>query len=114
MPDPLKIKIRMIHVPFNYEHPNRSVSCISKPGVIEVDRTIGEAAIKAGAAQPFEPVKRAPVKRKSYRKPSTTKTTSVKKADDATDTKKSDDVDREDLAADGGTDGVDAVDTDTE
>lgn len=111
MPDPTKRKIRMISVPFNYEHPNRAVSCIEVLGVVEVDRTIADAAIKAGAATPVEPVKKAPAKRRSYRKPAAS---SAKADGDATDTTKSDDVDREDLAADGGTGDLDASEPDTE
>lgn len=114
MPDPTKRKIRMIHVPFDYEHPNRAVSCIKTTGVMEVDRVIADAAIAAGNAQPVETFKRTPRKRKNYRKPSTAPTASTKPEDDAADTKKPDDLDGKDLAADGGTDGGKAKDSDTE
>jgi len=111
MPDPTKRTIRMIHVPFDYEHPNRAVSCIKTLGVIEVDRTIADAAIEAGAAQPVEPVKKAAAKRRSYRKPAAS---SAKPEGDEAEPQKSDDVDREDLAGDGGTGDLDAGESDTE
>lgn len=98
MADIGKTRVKMISVPFNYRWPyGGKVSVVRELGPALLDDTIAEAAIKAGAAVPFDPApaaKKAPARRRSTapKKPANT-------AGDAADERQSDRMDREDLAA---------------
>ena len=72
MADIGKTRVKMISVPFNYHWPyGGKVSVVRELGPALLDDTIAEAAIKAGAAVPFDPApaKKTPVRRRSTAKP---------------------------------------------
>lgn len=98
MADIGKTRVKMISVPFNYRWPyGGKVSVVRELGPALLDDSIAEAAIKAGAAIPFDPApaaKKAPARRRS-----TAAAKPANIADDAADERQSDRMDRENLAA---------------
>jgi hypothetical protein len=106
-------RIRMIRVPFNYDHGRARVSVVRQAGVYpvghgkgEIDPDIAAAALAEGAAEEFDP---APAKKAPARR-STAKASPANVKADAADTGKSADMDREGLAGDGGTADQSAMD----
>ena len=84
MADIDKVRVKMVAVPFNYHWPyGGNVSVVRELGPALLDRSIAEAAVKAGAAIPFDPAptaKKAPARRRS-----TAATKPANTADDAAD-----------------------------
>ena len=57
-------RVNMIRVPFNHIWPNRSISVVRELGPCILDGDLADAAIAAGAAEPFDP---APKKKRRSR-----------------------------------------------
>lgn len=93
-----EIRVKMLKAPFNYKWPGRSkISCVRGLGPMMLDKTIAEAAIEQGYAEPFDPAKNA---RKPAARRTTAKAGSAKSAVDATDKRQPARMDRTDMARD--------------
>ena len=97
-----KIRVRMTRVPFNYPWPRSGrVSVVRELGPCMLDASIAEAAIRGGYAEPFDP--RPAINKTPARRRSTSRAKPAKTEDNAADTRKPADLDREGMAGDGGT-----------
>lgn len=53
MPDPTKRKVRMIHVPWNYEWSRTRNTEVTQLGIMELPKQMADAAIRQGVAEPY-------------------------------------------------------------
>lgn len=53
MPDPTKRKVRMIHVPWNYEWSRIRNTEVTQLGIIELPKQMADAAVRQGVAEPY-------------------------------------------------------------
>lgn len=102
-----KVRVKMIDVPFNYEHPKtRRVTVVRDLGPCLLPDYLAQAAISGGYAVPFNPAADVPSLDLADDQ--------AEDDDDAADENEPDLVDRENDADDGRADDVDPDDDDAE